>query len=165
MLLPLVHVFLHRLFIRLLGRGWSVHFPVIANCSQYAYFWQHLCPSIHTHNFCLPQWCPQWYVGWEKTILPCSVVYKIRVCRFKDDNLRNIPVEWGAQIQLHGIWTRILPSQGSFLLTWGFSAGFQVVEFVESPAARKMGLENDTSSTPMCSSSTAVIPFPLSHLK
>lgn len=60
-------------------------------------------------------------------------------------------------------------AKGQFLLTLGSSAMFQVVEFTQSPAAGKIGLEcspfaldfeNDTSSIP---SAAAFLPCYLFH--
>lgn len=133
MLLSLVHLFLHRLFMTWAGDGSStflsflVAFNVPTSGST---------PAIHkTHTFLFTMVC-----GLGKNTLPYSAVYKIRVYRFEDETLRNFPVEWGTQIQVHGIWTKILPGQGSFLLTLGCSAMFQVVEFAERPTAGEMGL-------------------------
>lgn len=96
---------------------------------------------IHTHQYFLVYHGGIHDVVWvgEKTYFLVVLGIKLE-CTGLRTRLRNFPVEGGTQIQVHGIWTKILPGQGSFLLTLGFSAMVQIVEFAERPASGEMGL-------------------------
>lgn len=59
------------------------------------------------------------WAGENHTSWPCDVLCKNKVYRHKDESLKNFPAEWGAQIWLRGIWTKVLPGERSFLAYFG----------------------------------------------
>ena len=55
---------------------------------------------------------------------------KIRVYRHEDESLKNFPIEWGAQIWLPGIWTKVLLGLRWFFAYFGILTMFQM-EFLK----------------------------------
>ena len=112
----LVHSFLQRLFVSRVPVG-----RCTVRCGHFR------SPSLHLLlAAALPfrEHCnllfPRWFVGWENhTSWPCGALCKIRVNRRRDESLKNLPAEWGAQSWLRGLWTKVLPGERPFLAYFG----------------------------------------------
>lgn len=172
MLLFLVHLFLHRLFMTWAGDGSStfLSFLVAFNVPTSGSTPAHPYTPIFS---CLPLWYPWCCVGWGKNILPCSAGYKIRVYRFEDEtqelSCRGRYSDSSAwDLDQDSAWPGVIFAYFG-LLSYGSDCG----------VCRKASFWGNGSlmytvytgfwkwyfKHPICRSSTAIIPFPLSHFK
>lgn len=156
-----------------MSRGWIIHFSVISSCCQCTYFWQHPCPSIKPILSCLPRRYPWWCVGWGKNTLPCSAVYKIRVYRFEDETQeRSCRVRYSdasaRDLDQDPAWPGVVFAYFGLLSYVSGCGVCQKANCWENGSLMftiYTGFWKWYFKNPICSSITAIIPFPLPHFK